>query len=154
MLKLKFQYSGHLMQRVDSLEKILMLGKFEGRRRRGRHRTRWLDSITDSMEKSFSKSGRWWRTRKPDLLQSMGLPRVGTRLSDRATTIMCYKLVFSPNTPKALTALMMSFCMESSLKNMWYCSLVGSKRIFAKLQETLESGISGLQSQPFLLVGT
>ena len=49
MLKLKLQYLGHLMQRVDSFEKILMLGKIEGRRRRGRQRMRWLDGITDSM---------------------------------------------------------------------------------------------------------
>ena len=50
MMKLKFQYFGHLMQRTDSLEKTLMLGKIEGRRRRGRHRMRWLDGITDAMD--------------------------------------------------------------------------------------------------------
>ena len=50
MLKLKFQYFGHLMRRVDSLEKTLMLGKIEGRRRRGQQRTRWLDGITNSMD--------------------------------------------------------------------------------------------------------
>ena len=50
MLKLKLQYSGHLMQSTDSLEKTLILGKIEGRRRRGRQRVRWLDSITDSMD--------------------------------------------------------------------------------------------------------
>ena len=50
MLKLKLQYSGHLMQRADSLEKTLILGKIEGRRRRGRLRMRWLDGITDSMD--------------------------------------------------------------------------------------------------------
>ena len=50
MLKLKLQYAGHLMQRVDSLEKTLMLGKIEGRRRRGQQRMRWLDGITDSMD--------------------------------------------------------------------------------------------------------
>ena len=55
MLKLKLQYFGHLMQRTDSLEKTLMLGKIEGRRRRGWQRMRWLDGITDSMHMSFSK---------------------------------------------------------------------------------------------------
>ena len=54
-LKLKLQYLGHLMRRVDSLEKTLMLQKIEGRRRRGRHRMRWLDGITDSMGLSLSK---------------------------------------------------------------------------------------------------
>ena len=54
-LKLKLQYSGHLMQRADSMEKTLMLGKIEGRRRRGQQRTRWLNGITDSMDLSLSK---------------------------------------------------------------------------------------------------
>ena len=55
MLKVKYQYFGHLMRRVDSFERTLMLGKIEGRRRRGRQRMRWLDGITDSMVMSLSK---------------------------------------------------------------------------------------------------
>ena len=77
VLKLKPQYFGHLMQRTDSMEKNLMLGKIEGMRRRGRQRMRWLDGITDSMEWIWAISGSWWWTGKPGVLQSVGSQRVG-----------------------------------------------------------------------------
>ena len=77
MLKLKLQYFGHLMWRVDSLEKTLMLGGIGGRRKRGWQRVRWLDGITDSMDVSLRNFGRWWWTGRPGVLRFMGLQRVG-----------------------------------------------------------------------------
>ena len=78
MLKLKLQYFGHLMRRVDSFEKILMLGKVEGKRRRGRQRMRWLDGITDQRT-SLSLSNLWEmvKDREPGVLQSMRFQGVG-----------------------------------------------------------------------------
>ena len=77
MLKLKLQYFGHIMGRVDSLEKTLMLGGIGGRRRRGRQRMRWLDGITDWMDMSWVNSGSWWWTGRPGMLRLMGSQRVG-----------------------------------------------------------------------------
>ena len=77
MLKLKLQYFGHLMRRTDSLEKTVMLGKIECRRRRGRQKRRCLDGIVDSMDVNLSKLRELVRDRKPGVLQSMGSQRVG-----------------------------------------------------------------------------
>ena len=97
--EIQLQYFGvsHLMWRTDSLEKTLMQGKIEGRRRRGQQRMRWLDGITDLMDMSWASSRSWWRSGKPGVLQSMGLKRVG---QDWATELNWYS----------------NFCFLSSLR--------------------------------------
>ena len=94
MLKLNLQYFGQLMRTADSLGKILMLGKIEGRSKGGWQRMKWLDGIINSMDMSLSKLWRWLKTGKPGVLQSMGSQRVGHDLVTGQQYCFCFVLIF------------------------------------------------------------
>ena len=98
MLKLKLQYFDHLMKRVDSLEKTLMLGGIGGRRRRGRQRMRWLDGITDQWTWVWVNSTSWWWTGRPGILQFMGSQTVrhdwATELNWSLLSYFCDNVLF------------------------------------------------------------
>ena len=110
MLKLKLQYFGYLMRRVDSLEKTLKLGGTGGRRRRGRQRMRWLDGITDSMAWVWVNSGSWWWTCGPSVLWFMGSQIVG---HDWVTELNWTELKFSFNTSILIPQTCSSACLST-----------------------------------------
>ena len=98
MLKQKLQCFGHLMWRTDSLEKTLMLGKIEGRRRRGQQRMKWWMASPTRWTWVWASSGSWWQTGKPGMLQSMGSQRVGhnwvTELNWTESAMWSWVLIF------------------------------------------------------------
>ena len=121
MLKLKLQNFGHPMWRADSLEKILMLRKTEGRRKRGRQRMRWLDGITDAMASKlptvWGSSGSWWWTERPGVLQSKRLQKVGhnwtTEQQEQSIANICWDFDACQARGKCFTGMILS------MHNLW-----------------------------------
>ena len=121
MLKLKLQYFGHLMRSTDSLEKILMLRKTEGRRKRGWQRMRWLDGITDAMASKlptvWGSSGSWWWTERPGVLQSKRLQKAGhnwtTEQQEQSIANICWDFDACQARGKCFTGMILS------MHNLW-----------------------------------
>ena len=104
MLKLKLQYFGHLMWRADSFEKTLMLGRIEGRRKRGRQRIRWLDPSPTQRTWVWVDSGSWWWTGRPGILRFMGSQRVRHDWELNWTELNYFFLLMLPIGSKLITA--------------------------------------------------
>jgi len=129
MLKLKLQYFSHLMQRANSLEKAMILGKIEGRRRREWQRTRWLDGSPTQWTWVWASSGRWWKTGKPAMLQSMGHTTVKQQQQQSKTPHLCKLFAFKFK--------LKSIFLSKFLRWIWYVMLCKLEKTMAPYFSTL-----------------